>query len=162
MEFTGQQTQFYIDIVYGVLFAGGFGILLFGGLDVRIAAFQGGLVLGYFLRVWERMSVYERILREEVAAEAHDAVTSEIDQHVPDEAQEAVADEAAEAVAREVAAELDEQVEPEVTAEVERQVAEEMAAEIKERVTEEVTKQVDREIEERIAEIASRDGGAGE
>lgn len=170
MELTGRQTQFYIDLIYGAIFAGGFSFLLFGDLDVRVAAFQGGLVLGYFLRVWERMSVYERILREEVAAQAEQAVAAEAEhavaaeavEAVAEEAEEAVADEAHDTVAREVASELDAQVEPEVAAEVERQVAEEMASEIKERVTEEVTEQVDREIDERLAEGNGTDGGGGE
>ena len=51
MRFSGRQTQFYIDTVYGLVFSLGFGYLLFVGMDPRIAAFQGGLVLGYFLRV---------------------------------------------------------------------------------------------------------------
>lgn len=145
MELTGRQTQFYVDIIYGVIFAAGFSVLLFGGMDPRIAAFQGGLILGYFLRVWENMSVYERILREEVAEEAEEAVADEAAAKVAAEAHD------------EVAAELDEQVEPEVTAEVERQVAEEMAAEIKDRVTEEVTRQIDERIEQRLAALEGDD-----
>ena len=48
----------------------GFGYLLFVGLDARIAAFQGGLILGYFLRVWENMMMYERILQDDEEAVA--------------------------------------------------------------------------------------------
>lgn len=128
MQLRGRQTQFYIDIIYGLGFAVGFGYLLFGGMDPRVAAFQGGLVFGYILRVWENMTIYERILQEEVAAEAE------------------------EAVAEEVARELEEQVPGEVTAEVEKQVPEEMAAEIEEQVGEEFDERVADEVEERFDE----------
>jgi len=128
MQLRGRQTQFYIDLIYGLGFAGGFGYLLFVGMDPMIAAFQSGLVFGYFLRVWENMSVYERILQEEVA----------------EEAQEAVAQEAEAAVAQEV--------EDAVTEEVEKQVPEEMADEIEERVGEEVDDRVGEEIDERVSE----------
>lgn len=127
MQLRGRQTQFYIDLIYGLGFAGGFGYLLFVGMNPMIAAFQSGLVLGYFLRVWENMSVYERILQEEVAAEAEEAVAEEAEQAVAAEAEAAVAQE----------------VEDAVTQEVERQVPEEMADEIEERVGEEVEEQMD-------------------
>lgn len=128
MQLRGRQTQFYIDLLYGLGFAGGFGYLLLVGMDPKIAAFQSGLVFGYFLRVWENMSVYERILQEEVAAEA----------------EEAVAEEAEVAVA--------EEVEDAVTQEVEKQVPDEMADEIEERVGEEVDDRVGQEIDERVSE----------
>ena len=99
MELRGHQTQFYIDIIYGLGFATGFGYLLFVGMDPRVAAFQGGLVFGYILRVWENMSVYERILQEEVAAEAEAAVAEEAEQAVATEAEAAVAEEVEDAVA---------------------------------------------------------------
>lgn len=124
MQLRGRQTQFYIDIIYGAGFAGAFGYLLFIGMDPRVAAFQGGLVFGYILRVWENMTVYERILHEEVAAEAESEVARELEEQVPDE----------------------------VTAEVERQVPEEMADEIGAQVGEEMDERFDREIDERVAE----------
>lgn len=113
--FRGRQTQFYIDVVYGIAFAIGFGYLLFVGMDARIAAFQGGLILGYFLRVWENMTVYERILEEEVAEEAEEAVAEEIEAQVPTEAKEAVADEIEDQVADEM--------EDRITTEAEKRVA---------------------------------------
>lgn len=124
MQLQGQQTQFYIDIIYGIGFAGAFGYLLFVGMDPKIAAFQGGLVFGYILRVWEKMTVYERILREEVAAEAETEVAREIEEQVPGE----------------------------VTAEVEKQVPEEMAHEIEEQVGEEMDERFEEEFDERVAE----------
>jgi hypothetical protein len=130
MQLRGRQTQFYIDLLYGLGFAGGFGYLLFVGMDPLIASFQSGLVFGYFLRMWEKMSVYERILQEEVAAEA----------------EEAVAEEAQAAVAEEVEETLPTEVEEAVAEEAERAVAEEaeetMADEIDERVSEEVEEQM--------------------
>jgi hypothetical protein len=131
MQLRGRQTQFYIDLIYGLGFAGGFGYLLFVGMNPLIAAFQSGLVLGYFLRVWEKMSVYERILHEEVAAEAEEAVA--------EEAELAVAEEAEEAVAREVEATVADEVEERVGEEVDERFDDE----IDERVSEEVEEQVD-------------------
>lgn len=137
MKLSGRQTQFYIDIIYGIGFAAGFGYMIFGdGLDPRVAAFEGGLVFGYILRVWENMSVYERILQEEVAAEAECAVAEEIEDTMPGEVEEAVAAHAEEAVP------------DEVTAEIERQVAEEMADEIKD--------QVGKEMEEQLKEVGEK------
>jgi hypothetical protein len=131
MQLRGRQTQFYIDLIYGLGFAGGFGYLLFVGMNPLIAAFQSGLVLGYFLRVWEKMSVYERILHEEVAAEAEEAVA--------EEAELAVAEEAEEAVAREVEATVADEVEERVGEEVDERFDDE----IDERVSEEVEEQID-------------------
>lgn len=127
MQLRGRQTQFYIDLLYGLGFAAGFGYLLLVGMDPLIAAFQSGLVFGYFLRVWEKMSVYERILQEEVAAEAEAAVAEEAQTAVAEEVEETVAEEVEEAVAEEA----------------ERAVPEEMADEIGERVSEEVEEQMD-------------------
>ena len=93
IRFSGRQTQFYVDLIYGAAFTFGFSYLLFVGMDPRIAAFQGGLVLGYFLRVWENMTIYERILEQEVAQEAEEAVADEVETQVQPEAEEAVADE---------------------------------------------------------------------
>lgn len=142
MQLRGRQTQFYIDLVYGLAFAVGFGYLLIVGMNPLVAAFQSGLVLGYFLRVWENMSVYERILQQEVAAEAEEAVAHEIEDTMPDEVEDAVAEEFEDTMPEEVEAavtsEAEDAVSEEVTAEVEKQVAEEMADEIKERVGEEV------------------------
>jgi len=128
MKLRGRQTQFYIDLLYGLGFAGGFGYLLFVDMDPLVAAFQSGLVFGYFLRVWENMSVYERILQDEIAAEAEVAVA--------EEAEETVAEE----------------VENAVTEEVEKQVPAEMADEIEERVGDEVDDRFEDEIDERVTE----------
>ena len=148
MQFRGRQTQFYIDIVYGIAFSLGFGYLLFVGMDPRIAAFQGGLVLGYFLRVWENMSVYERILEEEVAAEAEDAVAEELETQGPDRAEEQIAEE------------VEAQVEPEVEAQVEDRVASELEERVPEEVTSEVEERVEETVDERIgAEVDRRREG---
>lgn len=135
----GRQTQFYIDIIYGILFGLGFGYLLFVDMDPRIAAFQGGLVLGYFLRVWENMVVYERILHEEVAAEAEEAVAGEVAAQLPSAAQTEVAREIEEQVPEEVTAEIERQV----PAEVEEKIGDEIEAQIDDRVAEEVEAQMD-------------------
>ena len=127
MQLEGKQTQFYIDLVYGIGFAAGFGYLLFD-LDPRVVAFQGGLVFGYFLRVWEKMTVYERILHEEVAAEA----------------EQVVAKEAEEAVASEVT----EEVEKQVPREMSNQIEEEMDQRFDEEFDERVAEQVEEEMEE--------------
>ncbi|PSQ90070.1 MAG: hypothetical protein BRD30_05145 [Bacteroidetes bacterium QH_2_63_10] len=124
MQLQGRQTQFYIDLIYGLGFAVGFGYLLIYGMNLGVAAFSAGLILGYFLRVWEKMTVYERILHEEVAAEA-EAVVAE-------EAEAAVADE--------------------VTAEVEKQVPEEMSDQIEEHLGEEMDERFEEEFDERVAE----------
>jgi hypothetical protein len=124
MQLQGRQTQFYIDLIYGLGFAAGFGYLLVYGMNVGVTAFSAGLIFGYFLRVWEKMIVYERILHEEIAAEA-EAVVAE-------EAEEAVADE--------------------VTAEVEKQVPQEMSDQIEEQLGEEMDERFDEEFDERVAE----------
>jgi len=36
------------------------------------AGFAGGLVVGYFLHVWEKMVTYERMLEERVSARRKD------------------------------------------------------------------------------------------
>lgn len=163
MQLRGRQTQFYIDLIYGLGFAAGFGYLLFVGMNPLVAAFQSGLVLGYFLRVWENMSVYERILHEEVAAEAEEVVADEIEDTMPGEVEEAVAEEiedtmpgeveeaVAEQVERAVADEAEDAVPEEVTAEVEKQVAQEMTDEIRERVGEEMDERL-QDVGERVPE----------
>lgn len=139
----GRQTQFYIDIIYGIMFGIGFGYLLIVDMDPRIAAFQGGLVLGYFLRVWENMVVYERILHEAVAAEAEEAVAGEVAAQLPSAAEAEVAREIEERVPDEVTAEIERQVPAEVTAEVEEQVGDEIEAQIDNRVAKEVEDQME-------------------
>lgn len=122
----GRQTQFYIDILYGIAFALGFGYLLAFGMDARVAAFQAGLVLGYFLRVWENMHVYERILEEEVASEAQEQVEEEIRTQVPEQVEEEVQ--------TQVPEQIEEGVEEQIADEVESQI-EEIDDHIDERVT---------------------------
>lgn len=132
MQLQGRQTQFYIDLIYGLGFAGGFGYLLIYGMNLAVAAFSAGLIFGYFLRVWEKMIVYERILHEEVAAEAEQVVAAEAETAVAEEAEATVADE--------------------VTAEVEKQVPQEMSDQIEEQLGEEMDERFDEEIDERVAE----------
>ena len=76
-RFQGRETQFHIELLYGALFVGGFAYLVFR-VDPRVAAFEGGLVVGYLLRVWEKMSIYERILQEAVSREAETQVEAEV------------------------------------------------------------------------------------
>jgi cobalamin biosynthesis protein CbiD len=127
MQFEGHQTQFYIDLLYGIGFAAGFGYLLID-LDPRVVAFQGGLVFGYFLRVWEKMTVYERILHEEVAAEAEEVVA--------EEAEEAVADEVTETVEKKVPQEMTDQIEEEMDERIHEELDERVAEEVEERMEE--------------------------
>ena len=127
MQFEGRQTQFYIDLLYGIGFAAGFGYLLID-LDPRIVAFQGGLVFGYFLRVWEKMTVYERILHEEVAAEAEEVVA--------EEAEEAVASEVTETVEKKVPQEMTDQIEEEMDERIHEELDERVAEEVEERMEE--------------------------
>lgn len=157
--FRGRQTQFYIDVVYGIAFAIGFGYLLFVGMDARIAAFQGGLILGYFLRVWENMTVYERILEEEVAEEAEEAVAEEIEAQVPTEAEEAVADEieeqvpleAEEAVADEIEDQVADEMEDRITTEAEKRVADQAETELLDRLGE-IDEELAADLRERLEE----------
>jgi hypothetical protein len=125
MQLEGRQTQFYIDLVYGLGFAAGFGYLLVD-LDPRVVAFQGGLVFGYFLRVWENMTVYERILHEEIAAEAEAVVAEEAEEAVAEEAEEAVADEVTAEVEKQVGAEVDDRVDAALDERVAEEVEEQM------------------------------------
>lgn len=124
----GRQTQFYIELLYGVLFIAGFALLMFQ-FDSRIAAFEGGLVVGYILRIWEKMSIYERIIEESVSAAAESQVEAELDEQVPEEVQTEVQAQ----VPAEVETEIDEQVEAQVTDEVEERVADEVEAELDDR-----------------------------
>ncbi|MCD2202813.1 hypothetical protein [Halobacterium sp. KA-6] len=115
---SGRQTQFYIDVVYGVAFSLGFGYLLVFGMDARVAALQGGLVLGYFLRVWENMSIYEQILEEQVAQAAETKVAAEVD----DQVSGAVADEVETHVEDHVEEHVDDRVQERVEEEVEEHI----------------------------------------
>ncbi|MFB6072043.1 MAG: hypothetical protein ABEJ88_03655, partial [Halobacterium sp.] len=101
----GRETQFYVELLYGLLFVAGFAYLVFR-VDPRVAAFEGGLVVGYLLRVWEKMSIYERVLEEVVSEEAATQVASEVEEQVGD----TVVDEVEETVADEVAEEVEERV----------------------------------------------------
>lgn len=167
-NFHGRQTQFYIDLVYGIAFALGFGYLLFVGMDGRVAAFQGGLVFGYFLRVWENMTVYERILEEEVAREAEEAVADEVETQVPSEAEEAVADEidaqisdeAEEAVADEIDEQITDEVGDRITTEAEEQLADDAETVLLERF-EEVDEELATKLRNRLDE-RSKPERAGE
>ena len=80
----GRRTQFYIDVLYGVLFLASFAYIAFVEMSPASAGFAGGLVVGYFLHVWEKMVTYERILEERVSAEAERQVSTEVDEQVGD------------------------------------------------------------------------------
>lgn len=145
----GRGTQFYIELLYGALFISGFGYLVFR-VDPRIAAFEGGLVVGYLLRVWEKMSIYERILAEAVSREAEQQVAAEVDEQVEDEVEAQVASEVTGEVEKRVADEISEEVESEVS----EQFAEEVDEQVSEEVAEEVEEQVAAAVEERVADDA--------
>ena len=140
-RFEGRGAQFYIDVVYGIAFAAGFAYLLFVGMDPRVAAFQGGLVLGYFLRVWENMSIYERVLEEEVAAEAEAQVGAELADQVPDEVETRVTEE------------LEDQVPEEVADQVTAELADQVPDEVETRVSEEVETRVDEELQAAVDDL---------
>lgn len=116
-RFRGRQTQFHIELVYGLLFIAGFGYLAFR-VDPRVAAFEGGLVAGYLLRVWEKMSIYERMIEEAVSREAERQVEEQVEDEIETEVEEQVADEVAAEFDEEVAERLEEEVEEQVEAEV--------------------------------------------
>jgi hypothetical protein len=105
----GRETQFHIEILYGVLFIVGFAFLAFR-VDPRVAAFEGGLVVGYLLRIWEKMSIYERILEEVVSREAEAQVADEVEAQVGEE----VAEEVEAQVGDEFESELDERIDEQV------------------------------------------------
>jgi hypothetical protein len=107
-RFQGRETQFHIELLYGALFIGGFAYLVFR-VDPRVAAFEGGLVVGYLLRIWEKMSIYERILQEAVSEAAETQVEAQVEEQVD-----------------RVEAQVDEQVEEKVDERVEAQVQEEV------------------------------------
>lgn len=153
MRYTGRQTQFYIDVVYGIAFSLGFGYLLFYGMEPRIAAFEGGLVLGYFLRVWENMTVYERVLEAEVAEEAEEAVAEEAEEAVAEEVAERVPAEAEAQVAGEVVDQVQEEVEAQVPGEVENRVQDEVEDRVRAEVEDRVPAEVETELIERVGEI---------
>ncbi|MDL0140204.1 hypothetical protein PNP85_11890 [Halobacterium salinarum] len=100
----GWQTMFHIELLYGVLFIGGFAVLVYR-FDPRVAAFEAGLVVGYILRVWEKMSIYERAIQDAVSEAAEEQVQAEAEARVGDEVESRVPD----AVSEQVAAELSEE-----------------------------------------------------
>lgn len=102
--------MFQIELLYGVLFVGGFAVLVYR-FDPRVAAFEAGLVVGYILRVWEKMSIYERAIQQAVSEEAEAQVQAEAEQRVQAEAEERVGDEVAEQVEAEVSERLEEPAE---------------------------------------------------
>ncbi|GAA0673372.1 hypothetical protein ACFQDG_13815 [Natronoarchaeum mannanilyticum] len=116
-RFQGRQTQFHIELLYGALFIAGFGYLVFR-VDPRVAAFEGGLVVGYLLRIWEKMSIYERILEETVSREAEAQVEAEVEEQVSDE----IETELEEQVPTEVEERVDEEVDERLDEELERRV----------------------------------------
>lgn len=142
-RFGGRQAQFQVDLAFGTAFAVGFGYLMLVEMNPLVVAFEGGLILGYFLRVGENMLVYERILEEEVAEEAHTQVATEVEAQVHDEVEaeveDQVADEVEARVHDEVEAEVTEQVHDEVEAEVESQMAD-------------VEEHIDEAVEEHVAD----------
>ncbi|WP_276272670.1 hypothetical protein [Haloarcula litorea] len=125
--FRERRTQFYVELLYGALFIAGFAYLVFR-FDPRVAAFEGGLVVGYLLRVWEKMSIYERVIEETVSEAAEAQVETEVERQVSDE------------VAAEVEQQVDAAVDDRIDDRVEQQVGE-----------------LREEVDGRIEELAERD-----
>ena len=125
-RFQGRETQFHIELLYGALFIGGFAYLVFR-VDPRVAAFEGGLVVGYLLRIWEKMSIYERLIQEAVSAEAETQVEAEVEQQV-------------------------DRVEEQVDEQVEERIEEQVDEQVEERVEEQVEEKVDEQVEEKVTE----------
>lgn len=128
----GRRTQFYIDLTYGLAFIASFGYLVFVAMDPRVATFVGGLIVGYFLHVWEKMVTYERILAEEVSQRAEEQVSTEVDRQVGERVEAEVDDQIGD---------VDERIEDEVATEVgdvDEKIEEEVTSEVKERVEEEI------------------------
>jgi hypothetical protein len=86
--------QLHIELLYGVLLLAGCGYLAVR-FDPRVAAFEGGLVVGYLLRVWEKMSIYERLLNRGPSREA-ERVAGEGFERVEDDSTTTARDEAGE------------------------------------------------------------------
>lgn len=154
-RFGGRQAQFQVDLAFGAAFAVGFGYLMLVEMNPLVVAFEGGLVLGYFLRVGENMLVYERILEEEVAEEAETQVADEVEAQLHDEVEAEVEDQ----VADEVTAELEARVPGEVEAEVKDQVADEVESPVHDEVAADVAEQVHDQVE---AEVESQMADVGE
>jgi cobalamin biosynthesis protein CbiD len=137
-RFQGRETQFHIELLYGALFIAGFAYLAFR-VDPRVAAFEGGLVVGYLLRIWEKMSIYERILQEAVSREAETQVEAEVEAQV-DQVEERV----------------DEQVEEQVDERLDRRV-EEQVGRVEERVDDRIETEVEKQVDEQIEGSAGDD-----
>ena len=120
-RFQGRETQFHIELLYGALFVGGFAYLVFR-VDPRVAAFEGGLVVGYLLRVWEKMSIYERILQEAVSREAETQVEAEVEERVGEQVEERVDEQVEETAGELVEETVDERIEERVEETVEERI----------------------------------------
>lgn len=136
---TNGWARFRIDLIYGTALLVSVGYLAAVEMDPRVLAFTTGLVAGYVLRVWEKMSVY----RELVSEEAEQAVEAELGEQVGDRV-EARLDEQ---VGEHVKACLDEQVDEHVEACLDEQVSEQIESELDEHLGD----RLDREIEDRVA-----------
>ena len=128
-RFQGRGTQFHIELLYGALFIGGFAYLVFR-VDPRVAAFEGGLVVGYLLRVWEKMSIYERIIQETMSEAAETQVEEEVGEQVEER--------------------VDEQVEERVEERVDTRIESQVREEVEERVDEQVEEKVEQQVDEHI------------
>jgi len=141
----GRRTQLYIDVLYGVLFLTAFAYLAYDMTPV-VAGFVGGLVVGYFLHVWEKMVTYERILQERVSAEAERQVSTQVDEQVGDveaRVEEHVGETVPGRVEEEVGARVDEHVEEGVEDRVQEKVEKSVEEHVEEFVDEKVEERVD-------------------
>jgi uncharacterized membrane protein YheB (UPF0754 family) len=156
-RFQGRGTQFHIELLYGALFIGGFAYLVFR-VDPRVAAFEGGLVVGYLLRVWEKMSIYERIIQESVSEAAETQVEEEVGEQVEERVEEQVDEQVEEQVEERVDEQVEERVEEQVDTRIESQVREE----VEERVDEQVEERVDEQVEEKVEQQVDEHNDTGE
>lgn len=157
-----ERVQFSIDLLYGALFVVAFGYLVFE-FDPRVAAFAGGLVIGYFLHVYEKMSTFERVLRDAVRGEAQRRVPREVEKQVGPSVERAVEEQVAPSVEAEVEARLGESVQAEVESRV-GDLDERIEREVGDRVDEEM-EQIDQRIAERRRDRAAPErppGGSGD
>ncbi|MDY6779425.1 MAG: hypothetical protein SV760_02525, partial [Halobacteria archaeon] len=129
----GRRIQFFIDALYGVVFIVGLGALMVS-MNMVVAGFVGGLMIGYIFHVWEKMVTYEKVLKHEVSREAERQVSQKAD----------------ETVEKTVEEKTDETVEEKVEEKVEETVEEKTDETVKEKVEEEVEETVEEKVEEKV------------
>jgi hypothetical protein len=127
-EATPRRSPFAIDLVYGLVFIAGFAYLALVEMDARVAAFEAGIVIGYFLRVWEKMTLYEQALASRVSEEAQRQVASEVEAQIGPEVEDHVDTEMGDVIADEVEDQVGPEVEDRVAEEFDERLEEEARA----------------------------------